>query len=85
MDGSFDAVKHLQVKLGKLVLLVGRSFLDISQRRSIDDIADNEPLDGLVLGDSLSSGNATNTLDVSASLLVASVVASLDSHTEVQK
>jgi hypothetical protein len=82
MDGSLDAIKHFQVQLGKLVLLVGRSFLDISQRRRIDNIADNEALDGLVLGNSLSGGHTANTLDVSASLLVTSVIAPLNSHFE---
>ena len=80
MDSSLNTVEHLQVKLGKLVFLVRRGFLDISQRGSIDNVADNESLDCLVLGDGLSSGNTTNALDVSASLLVASVVASLNSH-----
>ena len=84
MHGCLHTVKHLQIQLGELVLLVSRSFLDISQRRSIDDITNNETLDSLVLGDSFSGGNTTNTLDVSASLLVASVIASLDSHTTIQ-
>ena len=80
MDGGFDAIKHFQVELWELVFLVGRGFLDITKRRGIDNVADNESLDGLVLGDGLSSGNTTNTLDVSASVLVAAVVASLDGH-----
>jgi hypothetical protein len=80
MDGRFDAIKHFQVKLGKLVLCVSRSFLDISQRGGIDNIANNESLDGLILGDRLAGRYATNTFDVSASMLVATVIAPLDSH-----
>ena len=80
MDCRFHAVIHFQVKLGKLILLVGRRLLDISQRGSIDNIADNEPLDGLVLGDGLSSRDTTDTFDMSASVLITSVIASLYSH-----
>ena len=82
MHGGFDAVEHLEVQFGELVFLVGRGFLDITEGRGIDDVADNESLDGLVLGDSLSGGNASHTLDVSATVLVSSVVTSLDSHDE---
>ena len=83
MHGGFDAVKHLKVQFRKLVFLVSGGFLDITKRRSINDITDNESLDGLVLRDGLSGGNASHTLDVSASVLVSSVVTSLDSHDEI--
>ena len=82
MDGCFDAVEHFEVQFRELVFLVCGGFLDITKRGGIDDVADNESLDGLILGDSLSGGNASNTLDVSASVLVSSVVTSLDSHDE---
>jgi hypothetical protein len=80
MDSSLNTVEHLKVKLGELVLLVSRSFLDISQRGGIDNVSDNETLDGLILGDSLSGGDTANTLNMSTSLLVTSVIASLNSH-----
>jgi hypothetical protein len=83
VDGSFDAVEHFQVQLGKLVILVGRRFLDISQRRGIYNVTDNETLDSLILGDGLSSGNTSDTLDVTASMLVTSVIASFDSHIDI--
>jgi hypothetical protein len=83
MDSRFHTVEHFQVQLGKLVFLVGRGFLDISKRRGIDNVSDNETLDGLVLGDGLSCGNTADTLDVSAPLLVASVIASLDRHSSI--
>ena len=80
MDGSLDAVVHFQVKLRELVVLVRTSLLDVSQTGGIDNVADDEALDGLILGDGLSSGNASHTLNVSAAVFVASVIASLDSH-----
>ncbi len=58
MHSSLNAVVHLKVKLRKLVVLVSRSFLNITKRGSIYDVTDNEALDSLILGDSLSGGNA---------------------------
>ena len=83
MDGGFNTVEHLKIQFRKLVFWVGGSFLDITERGGIDDVADNESLDGLVLGDCLSGGNASHTLDVSTTVLVSSVVTSLDSHDEI--
>mmetsp|Transcript_26785 Transcript_26785/g.47614 ORF Transcript_26785/g.47614 Transcript_26785/m.47614 type:complete len:88 (-) Transcript_26785:101-364(-) len=80
MDGSFDAVKHFQVKFGKLVFLVGRGLLDITQGGGIDNVSYDEALDGLVFGNGLAGGNATNAFDVAASVFVAAVIASFDSH-----
>lgn len=85
MDSGFNAVEHLEVKLGKLVFFVGRLLLDIPQGGGIDNVSDDEPLDCLVLGNGLSGGNTTDSLNVSASLLVASVVAPLDSHPVTSK
>ena len=58
MDGGLNAVVHLEVKLGELVLLVGRGFLDITEGGGIDDVTNDEALDGLVLGDGLAGGGA---------------------------
>ena len=80
MHSGFDAIVHFQVKLWELVFRVRTGFLDISQRRSIDNVADNETLNGLILGDSLSSRDTSDTLHVAAALLITSVVASLYSH-----
>ena len=80
VDSSLNTVKHLEVQLGELVFLVGRRLLDITQGRCVHDVPDDEPLDGLVLRDSLSGRDTPDTLDVSASLLVPSVVASLNCH-----
>lgn len=80
VDSCFHTVEHFQVELGQLVFLVGRSFLDIPERGCIDDIADNETLDSLILRNGLSSRYTTNSLNVSTPLLVTSVIAPLDSH-----
>lgn len=56
MDSGLNAVVHLEVELGELVLLVSRGVLDITKGGRIDDVTDNEALDGLVLGDGLASG-----------------------------
>lgn len=59
MDGGLNAVVHLEVKLGELVLLVGGGILDITERGCINDVADDEALDGLVLGDGLAGRSAS--------------------------
>jgi hypothetical protein len=80
MDGRFDTIIHFEIEFRELVFLVGRSFLNVSQRRGIDNVSNNEPLNGLVLGNGFSGRHATNALDVTASVLIATVIASLDSH-----
>jgi hypothetical protein len=80
MDGGFHTVVHFQVKLGELVFLVSRSLLDITKRGGIHNVADDETLNRLILGNGLSRGHTTDTLDVTAAVLVPSVIASLDSH-----
>ena len=82
MDGSLHRVVLLDVDLGQLVALDARSVLDITQSRRLDDVADNEALDGLVLGDGLARRHATHAVDVAAALLVTSVGATLDGHTD---
>lgn len=56
MHGSLDAIVHLEVKLGQLVLIVGTGVLDITQGGGINDVTDNEALDGLILRDGLAGG-----------------------------
>ena len=58
MDGGLDAVVHLDVQLGEGVVLVGRGLADITKGGGVDDVADDKPLDGLVLGDGLAGGGA---------------------------
>jgi hypothetical protein len=59
VDSGFDAVVHLEVKLWKLVLLVSAGFLNVSEGRRIDNVADNESANSLILGDGLSSRDAS--------------------------
>jgi len=82
MDGSFNAVIHFQIELWELVLCVGGGFLDITQGTGIDNVAHNETLNRLVLGNGLASRDTADAVDVTAAVLVSSVIASLDSHVE---
>lgn len=59
VHSSLYTVVHLEVKLGKLIGLVSRSFLNITKGGGIYDVTDNETLDSLILGDGLSSRNAS--------------------------
>ena len=58
MDGGLNAVVHLEVELGELVLLVGRGILDITEGGSIDNVAYDETFDCLILGDGFAGGGA---------------------------
>ena len=80
MDRSFDAVVHFQVQLWKLVFLVRRCFLDITQGTGVDNVSHDKAFDGLILGDRLSRRNTSDTLDVSSAVLVTAVIAAFDSH-----
>jgi hypothetical protein len=59
MDGSLHTVVHFKVQLWELVFLVGRGFLNITEGRGIHNVADDETRDGLILGDGLSSRDAS--------------------------
>ena len=80
MHSSLDAVVHLNVKLGEGIISVSTGLADITETGSIDDVAYNESLDGLILGDGLSGGGTPDTLYVAPSVLITSVIAPLDSH-----
>jgi hypothetical protein len=47
-----------------LVVFEGSSFLDISQGRGINDVSDQESLDGLILWDGLGSGGASGNFSM---------------------
>lgn len=59
MDGSLHAVVHFEIQFGELVFLVGRCLLNVTKRRGIDNVANDETRNGLVLGDGLSSRDAS--------------------------
>lgn len=64
MDGGFNAVVLLDIQFRELVVLEGRSFLDITQSGGINNVSDQESLDSLILRDSLSGGRASKGTSV---------------------
>jgi hypothetical protein len=63
--------------------LVSRSLLNVSERRGINNVADDETLNRLILGNGLSRGHTAHALDMAAAVLVSSVITSLDSHSDL--
>jgi hypothetical protein len=61
-----------------MLTLVDKSLSDITNGSQLDHRADGVTLDGLVLGDAARAVGAADGLDVAATVLVASVVSSLD-------
>ena len=60
--------------------LDARGLADVTHGGGLDDVAHDESLDRLVLGNRLPRGHAPHAVDVAAALLVASVAAALDDH-----
>ena len=58
VDGGLDAVVLLDVDFGERVGLEGRGVADVAHRGGVDDVAHDEALDGLVLGNGLPGGRA---------------------------
>ena len=83
MHSSLNTVIHLQVKLWKHIVFVCRLFFDITKTGLIDNITNDETLDSLILGDGFSSGSTSNALNMSASVLITSVITPFDSHFEI--
>lgn len=77
VDGARHTVLSLDVQLGDSVLGVNRGLGQVTHSRSFDHVADNEALDGLVLGDAASAVQAANRVDVATAVLGASSVSSL--------
>lgn len=70
----------LDEELGQSVLLVGGSFTNISLGRGIDQVADSETLNSLVLGDASTTVVASEISNVTAVVLRSTVVSTLDRH-----
>ena len=83
MDGATNAVLHLDVELGDDVGLEGSVFLKVLLGGSIDDVADGEALNSLVLGAETSAVHADDGFNVPAVVFVAAVVSSLDWHVAI--
>ena len=80
MDGAAHAVGQLGIELRQLVLGVHAGVGDISHGSGLDDVPDDELLDGLVLGAGLSAVGAPDELNMAAAVFVTSVVPTLRSH-----
>ena len=80
VDTARDTVDLLDEELWKSVLVVCRGFTNISLRRSIDNVADSETLDSLILGDTATAVSTAYGLDMTATVLGSSVISALNGH-----
>ena len=80
VDCAGHAVVEFRVQLGQLVAGVDAGLGDVPHGGGLDDVADHELLDGLVLGTRLGAVGAANVLDMAAAVLVTTVVSTLGSH-----
>ena len=77
MDGAAHAVGQLGIELRQLVLGVHAGVGDISHGSGLDDVPDDELLDGLVLGAGLGAVGTPDELDVTTAVLVATAITAL--------
>ena len=80
MDGAAHAVGQLGIELGQLVLGVHAGIGDISHGSGLDNVPDDELLDGLVLWAGLGAVGASHELDMATAVLVAPVISTLRGH-----
>jgi hypothetical protein len=79
VNGARDTVVKLDVQLRQSVLIVDRSFVQVTHGSGFNNVAHGEALDGLVLWDAASAVDAAYWLDVTTALLAASVISPLSS------
>merc|ERR1719228_1796099 len=84
VDGAAHAVAQLSIQLGELVASVHTGLGDVPDSSSLNDVPDDELLDGLILGDALGTVSATHGLDMAPSVLVTAVVAAFGCHSLVE-
>lgn len=85
VNGTRDAVLHLQVQLGQVVAGVENTGIrNITDSSRLDHIPDDESLHGLVLGGHTAAVRAPDDTGVSTALLVPSVIASLGAHVFIE-
>ncbi len=77
VDATRDAPVLLDVEFGEGVLLVDRGLGNVPDGGLLNHVADQESLDGLVLGHEARAVDTAHGFNVTAALLVSSVVSSL--------
>ena len=80
MDGTRDAIQHLEVELREHEGLVHARLADVALRRSIHHVPDVEALHCLVLGHATGAVRATDNGGVSTAVLGPTVVPALGGH-----
>jgi len=80
MDGARDAVQQLCVQLRQLVCVIDTGLGDISDGGRLNNVPDHELLDRLVLRYASGAVGASDSANVSAAVLRASVVSPLRGH-----
>lgn len=80
VDSARNTVVQLVVQLWQSVLLVHRSFRQVSNGSGLNHVSDGHSLDGLVLRNTSSAVQASDWLDVTSTLLVSTVGSSLLWH-----
>jgi hypothetical protein len=74
VNGARHAVVQLDVELWQCVLVIHGGLVNITNGRGFNHVTDGEALDSFVLWDATSAVGATDGLNVSATLLVTSVI-----------
>lgn len=77
MNGARDTVSVLDVKFWESVFREDRGIGDVTDGGLFNHVTDHESLDGLVLWHTSVAVDATDMLNVSSSVLVATIVTSL--------
>ena len=80
MDSAGNTVLHLGVDLGKTVSVDNRGIGHILNSSALNNVADSETLDGLVLGHTAAAVHAADIAGVAAVHLGTAVIATLESH-----
>jgi len=80
VNSASNAVLHLDVEFRNDVGFKGSVFFKILLGGSIDNVADGEALDSLILGTESAAVDADNVLDVPSVVFVSTVISTLDGH-----
>jgi len=80
VNGAGDAVVKLGVQFGQLIRLVEAGLRNVPDGSGLDDVANYELLDGLVLGDTASAVGAADRVYMATTVLGASTVPAFASH-----